>query len=440
MGTESKLILADKYEADAVGMVLLTPSLGAQMRYELAPSDFGNSQLRAVWKAICECVDSDSTPDLGGVALQLKRNGDLDAIGGQPAIARYLDSVYAYDVKNAISAIREASNLRKLDQVAKEISGQVAAETEPDEILQQAQKKLTAIATNTDIDDHICTAREAMEWVLNNPQTSGGLTTGLYDLNALIGGLEPGRLILVAGRPSMGKSALSNCFASNAIDAGKHVATFTLEGSRNELVTRLMSSATKTESYRIARGQLTAREKSELAKYLRDSQVPDRLTVVDKAGLSLGEFESIVRRLRSQKRLDLVVLDYLQLVNPGTDEGNRAVELGRISRRLKTLALELEIPIVALAQLSRAVEARTNKRPMLSDLRESGNLEQDADQVIMLYREEYYNPDTVDRGVAELIVAKNRHGGTGTAKVLFEPQYTRFVNMAIKPKEYAEVF
>ncbi|MGA9380340.1 MAG: replicative DNA helicase, partial [Phormidium sp.] len=257
-----------------------------------------------------------------------------------------------------------------------------------------------------------------------------GLSCDFYDLDAMTGGFQRSDLIIVAGRPSMGKTSFSVSIAQNI--AGKHrlpIAIFSLEMSKEQLVQRMLSSESQIESNRLRSGRISQNEWDALSRALGVlTELP--IYIDDSANITVTEMKSQARRLQAEigGELGLILIDYLQLMEGGGD--NRVQELSKITRSLKGLARELNVPVIALSQLSRGVEARTNKRPMMADLRESGSIEQDADLVVMLYRDEYYNPDTPDRGVAEIIITKHRNGPTGTIKLLFDPQFTRFRNMA----------
>jgi replicative DNA helicase len=244
-------------------------------------------------------------------------------------------------------------------------------------------------------------------------------------------GFSRSDLIILAGRPSMGKTALGLTIAHNI--AKEHqlpVAIFSLEMSQEQLAQRLLASEAGIESNRLRSGRISQSELEPLSRTMAElSELP--IYIDDTPNLTVMQMRSQVRRLQTEqgKKLGLVLLDYLQLME-GAGSENRVQELSRITRNLKGLAREIDAPVVALSQLSRGVEARTNKRPMMSDLRESGSIEQDADLVIMLYRDEYYNPDTIDRGIAEVIIAKHRNGPTGTIKLIFKAEFTKFLNLA----------
>jgi replicative DNA helicase len=258
-----------------------------------------------------------------------------------------------------------------------------------------------------------------------------GIPVNFYDLDAMTQGLQRSDLIIVAGRPAMGKTALTMNIAKNVAQLHSlPVCVFSLEMSKEQLTYRLLAMETGIESGRLRTGRLQQEEWPLLGQGIdRLGQMP--IYIDDKPNAGVLEMRSLCRRLMAEtgRELGLIIIDYLQLME-GNGSDNRVQELSRITRGLKGMARELNVPVVALSQLSRSVESRTNKRPMLSDLRESGSIEQDADLVLMIYRDEYYNPDTTDRGITEVIVTKHRNGPVGPVKLLFEPQFTRFRNLA----------
>ena len=258
-----------------------------------------------------------------------------------------------------------------------------------------------------------------------------GLPVNFYDFDAMTQGLQRGDLIVLGSRPSMGKTSLALNMAKNVAQLhGLPVCIFDLEMSKEQLTYRLLSMEVGIEAGRLRTGRLQQEEWPLLGQGINTlGQLP--IFIDDKPNSGVLEMRSLCRRLMAEqsKELGLVVIDYLQLME-GSSPDNRVQEISRITRALKGMARELNVPVIALSQLSRGVESRTNKRPMLSDLRESGSIEQDADLVLMIYRDEYYNPETPDRGITEVIVTKHRNGPVGTVKLLFEPQFTRFRNLA----------
>ena len=256
-----------------------------------------------------------------------------------------------------------------------------------------------------------------------------GIPVDFYDLDAMTNGFQRSDLIILAGRPSMGKTSMVLNLTKNVAQSqGLPVCIFSLEMSKEQLTYRLLSMEIGIESGRLRSGRLRDDEWPILTEGM-DILKKCPIFIDDKPNLSVLEMRSLCRRLIAEqgKELGMIIIDYLQLMEGTTD--NRVQELSRITRGLKAMARELNVPVVALSQLSRGVESRTSKRPMMSDLRESGSIEQDADLVLMLYRDEYYNPDTENRGITEIIVAKHRNGPIGTVELLFEPQYTRFKNV-----------
>ena len=260
---------------------------------------------------------------------------------------------------------------------------------------------------------------------------TAGLPVGFRDLDAMTQGLQRSDLVIIAARPAMGKTAITLNMARNM--ARQHdlpVCVFSLEMSKEQLAYRLLAMEAGIENTRLRTGRLHDDEWPLLGQGIHElAKLP--IFIDDSATIGVLEMRSLCRRLVAEtgRELGMVVIDYLQLMDASGSD-NRVQELSRITRGLKAMARELNVPVVALSQLSRGVESRTNKRPMLSDLRESGSIEQDADLVMMIYRDEYYNPDTPDRGITELIISKHRHGPVGTVKLLFEPQFTRFRSVA----------
>jgi len=275
------------------------------------------------------------------------------------------------------------------------------------------------------------------EYLQENPNTTPGIPTGLKDLDRLLGGLQKTDLIILAGRPGMGKSALALSVSMTAAKLKRKVGVFSLEMSDEQLITRMVSAESGIDSQRIKFGQI---RDDEWPVYLQGSDSVAAMSVFidDTSAISVMELRAKSRRLLAEKGLDLLVVDYMQLMRGDTKSENRQQEISLISRSLKELARELKIPVLALSQLSRACESRHDKRPILSDLRESGSIEQDADVVLFVYRDEMYNPDTEFPSVAELIVSKHRSGPTGAFSVYFKKSITRFVDLEVKiqPLDY----
>ncbi|MGC8713901.1 MAG: replicative DNA helicase, partial [Leptodesmis sp.] len=375
--------------------------------------------------------------DLMSVMTWLRDRGLLDKVGGQTKLIQLIDrTVSAVNIDQYAQLVMDKYMRRKLIQVGGEIS-QLGYDTSRDleQVLDLSEQKIfnvtqdrpqQGLAATADILTHTFSDIESRSLGMVLP----GLSCGYYDLDAMTQGFQRSDLIIVAGRPSMGKTSFVMNIARNIAAFHKlPVAIFSLEMSKEQLVQRLLASEVRIESGRLRSGRVSQQEWEPLGHAISAlSQLP--IFIDDTPNISVNEMRSKSRRLQAEQggALGLILLDYLQLMEGGGD--NRVQELSKVTRSLKALARELSVPVIALSQLSRSVESRTNKRPMMSDLRESGAIEQDADLIMMLYREEYYIPDTPDRGIAEVIIAKHRNGPTGTVKLLFESQFTQFRNLA----------
>jgi replicative DNA helicase len=373
----------------------------------------------------------------------------LEKIGGQNKIVTLCDrTLSAVNIDYYAELVQEKYIRRQLAEAGREtVALSFAGETELAQVLDQAEQKIFAV-TQARTQQGLVPAGDILTQTFyelekrSNAIAEGGdlpgLATGFYDFDNMTNGLQRSDLIIIAGRPSMGKTAFGLEIARKIAEIHYlPVAVFSLEMSREQLIYRLLSSQSKMrptdmgiDSNRLRSGQISENEWGTITSAIsRLSELP--IYIDDTPNPSVTELRSKVRRLQSEKgrELGLVLIDYLQLME-GSGSDNRVQELSRITRSLKSLAREMKVPVIALSQLSRGVEARTNKRPMLSDLRESGSIEQDADLVINLYRDEYYNPDTPDKGIAEILIAKHRNGPTGVVKLLFDARLTKFENIS----------
>jgi replicative DNA helicase len=371
------------------------------------------------------------------ITTWLKDRGLLDKIGGQSKLVQLVDrTVSAVNIDQYAALVMDKYMRRQLIQVGNQITHLGHETSSPlEQVLDQAEQKLFSVTQDrpqnglmatSDILTHTFADIESRSLGMVLP----GLSCGFYDLDAMTQGFQRSDLIIVAGRPSMGKTSFTMNIARNIAAFHKlPVAIFSLEMSKEQLVQRLLASEARIESGRLRAGRVSQQEWEPLGHAISTlSQLP--VFIDDTPNISMTELRSKARRLQAEQGgvLGLILLDYLQLMDGGSD--NRVQELSRITRSLKGLSRELSVPVIALSQLSRGVESRTNKRPMMADLRESGAIEQDADLIMMLYRDEYYNPNTPDRGIAEVILTKHRNGPTGTVKLLFEAQFTQFRNLA----------
>lgn len=430
-------------EESILGGILLDPEAMGRVIDQLPPEAFYLKAHREIYRAALTLQTQNKPTDLMSVTTWLYDHGKLDQIGGQNKLAQLVDrTISAVNIDQYASLVVDKYLRRQLIQAGGEIS-ELGYQTaiELDNVLDQSQQKIFSLTQAKPqqglipISDTLVHTFQEIE-THNQGTALPGLPCGFYDLDAMTGGFQRSDLIIVAGRPSMGKTSFAlNIGQRVAKQHNAPVAIFSLEMSKEQLVLRMLSTEAKIESNRLRTGRISQTEWEPLTEALAHlAELP--IFIDDTPNMTVMQMRSQARRLQAEARgeLGLILLDYLQLMEGGGD--NRVQELSKITRSLKGLARELNVPIIALSQLSRGVEARTNKRPMLSDLRESGSIEQDADLVMMLYRDEYYNPDSPDRNIAEVIIAKHRNGPTGITKFLFDASFTRFENLA-RPQHYS---
>ena len=402
----------------------------------LTDEDFYRQENRIVFRALLNIYNRGTPPDILLIENELRRTGEIDQVE-----RAYLFSLIDMEFTTAraeaqATVIKEKAILRRLIQAGEEIADEARNEQNiVEDVLESAEKKILSVTSKTTqigferLATVLQRSFERIQHIHNNPGDMEGVTTGFADLNKITNGLHKSDLILLAARPSMGKTALALNIAANAARAGKVVALFSLEMSKTQLGNRLLSTMSGVDSMSLNTGNLSDEDMRELIDALARME-QYKLFIDDTAGMTLLEMRSKARRIKHEHGLDLMVIDYLQLMQGGRSrlsEQNRQQEISEISRSLKALARELDIPILALSQLSRNVEMRAEKKPQLSDLRESGSLEQDADMVMFLYRDEYYNrDDTNNQNLAELILAKNRNGPTTSIRLQFKKETMRF--------------
>ena len=430
-------------EEAILGGILLDPEAMVRVADILTKDAFYVQAHQEIYHAAMVLQGQGKPTDLISVSTWLADRSLLEKIGGTTKLAQLLNrTVSAANVDRFASLVMDKYVRRQLISAGHEIVdlGYDTAE-DLEKVLDESEQKIfrltqerpqqglvpiseTIIQTFTEIEN------------LHQEISLPGIPSGFYDLDAMTSGFSRSDLIIIAGRPSMGKTSFCLNIAANIAREQKlPVAIFSLEMSREQLTQRMLSGEAKIASNRLRSGRISQNEFEPLINAVANlAELP--IYIDDTANLSVMQMRSQVRRLQAQQKdkLGLVLLDYLQLME-GSGSDNRVQELSKITRSLKGLAREINVPIIALSQLSRGVEQRNNKRPMLSDLRESGSIEQDADLVIMLYREDYYNPDTPDRGIAEIIITKHRNGPTGTVKLLFKSELTKFENLA-RPSNY----
>ncbi len=430
-------------EESILGGILLDPEAMIRVADILTKEAFYVQAHQEIYHAAQVLHGQGKPTDLMSVSTWLADRGLLDKIGGTAKLAQLLNrTVSAVNIDRYAALIMDKYVRRQLIAAGHEIVdlGYDAAE-ELETVLDESEQKIFRLTQErpqqglVSISETLIQAFNEIE-NLHQEIALPGIPCGFYDLDGMTSGFSRSDLIIIAGRPSMGKTSFALNISLNIAKEQKlPVAIFSLEMSKEQLAQRLLSSEAKIPSNRLRSGRISQNEFEPLANAVANlSELP--IYIDDTANLSVMQMRSQVRRLQAQQKnkLGLVLLDYLQLME-GSGSDNRVQELSRITRSLKGLAREINVPIIALSQLSRGVEQRNNKRPMLSDLRESGSIEQDADLVIMLYRDEYYHPDTPDRGLAEVLIVKHRNGPTGTVKLLFKAELTKFENLA-KPNNY----
>ncbi len=424
-------------EEAILGGILLDPEAISRVSDRLVADSFYINAHKDIYKAAIVLHSQGKPTDLLSVTSWLADNDLLHRVGGRNKLASLVDrTVSAINIDALASLVMEKYMRRQLIKAGNEIV-QLGYQTENElpVILDQAEQKIFAVTQErpqsglVHISDSLVNAFEEIE-TRHQGVSLPGIPCGFYDLDAMTSGFQRSDLIIVAGRPSMGKTAFCLNLGYNVAALYKlPVAIFSLEMSKEQLVQRLIASEAEIESGYLRSGRISQAQWEPLSRAIGLlSDMP--IFIDDTPNITVTEMRSQARRLQAEvgSDLGLIIIDYLQLMEGAGD--NRVQELSRITRSIKGLARELSVPVIALSQLSRGVEARTNKRPMMSDLRESGSIEQDADLVIMLYRDEYYNPDTPDRGIAEVNITKHRNGPTGTIKLLFDPQFTKFKNLA----------
>lgn len=431
-------------EQAVLGAMLIDKEAIAKATEVLSADDFYREAHRVIFSAMLELYNKNEAVDMVTVTEILKRDNKLEDIGGIAYITSLANVVLtAANVKYHAEIVAEKSVLRQLVRVSTEIAAMgYEANEDVGTLLDTAESRILEISNRkkkndfTAINDILMDSVQSIESLLQNKGGLTGLPAGFADLDKLTSGLHPSDFIILAARPSMGKTALAlNIVQNVALRAHKviggeprSVAFFSLEMSKEQLVNRMLCAEAGIDSQRLRVGEMHDEDWKHLWDAC-DTMSRAKIYIDDTAGITAMDMRSRARRLKAEHGLDLIVVDYLQLMQGSgkrNNSGDRQQEVSEISRSLKALARELDVPVLALSQLSRSVESRQVKRPMLSDLRESGSLEQDADIVAFLYREDYYNPETENKHT-ELIIAKHRNGPVDTVNLFFQKQFTKFV-------------
>ncbi len=422
-------------EESVLGAVLLSVDAANEVMDHVHPEDFYVPAHQAIFESMRELFDSSQAIDAVTVSEVLRRKGELEKIGGVQYLTRLVDIVPSTsNVVYYAGIVEEHAKRRELIRAGSSITD-FAFNIDEDivSVLDRSEQAVLGVAekrasqTLLEVGPMFNEVLEHIEMLEQQGSDMTGLATGFVDLDKKLAGLQPANLVVIAGRPAMGKSSLALNIATNAAATGEPVAIFSLEMSKEEIVQRILSSVGKVDSMKLRSGQLGALWQRIVDAAGRMYKAP--IYIDDSPIVTVTDIRAKCRRLKRKKGLALVVVDYIQLME-ATGSENRQQEIAQISRNLKNLARELEVPIIAMSQLNRSLEGREDKRPRLSDLRESGSIEQDADVVMFIYRHEYYHPeDQEKKGIAEVIVAKHRAGSTGPVEMTFQPEFTRFANL-----------
>ena len=431
-------------EQSLLGGLLIDNTVWERVGDVVNEADFYRDDHRRIFRQIARLIELGKPADVVTVYEALEKNGEAEHVGGLAYLGEIANSTpSAANVRRYGEIIRERAILRKLVSVGDQIAASALTPSGKDAktLLDEAEAKVFEIAEAgartvsgfVPIQPILGQVVDRIQELYDRDSPAGitGVPTGLTDLDEKTSGLQPSDMIVLAARPGMGKTSLALNIAENvAVEAGLPVAVFSMEMPGTQLATRFLSSVGRIDQHKIRTGKLTDEEWQRLTYAL--GKLHEAPIFIDETpGLNPTDLRARCRRLHRQcGRLGLIVIDYLQLMSSNRDGENRATEISEISRSIKALAKELQVPIIALSQLSRKVEERNDKRPLMSDLRESGAIEQDADIILMMYREEYYKPDTQDQGKAEVIIGKHRNGPVGMVPLTFIHEYAKFENFA----------
>ncbi len=427
-------------EQCVLGSMLLDRATIGDILLVLSDEDFYMPTHAEIFRVLQDLYDRNEPVDLVIATNALKAVDKLEAVGGVDTLVALMEAVpSSAHAESYAQLVRSASEKRRLVQAAQEIlrDAYATTTTDVDDLLDGAEQRIFAIAQGRGVEsgatmhDLVKNAMLRVDSLQESDarNVTGGLKTHFTDLDKFVNGLAPGALYIIAGRPSMGKSSFTTSLLDNiCVRDQTPAALFTLEVTKEQVAENMLCSNARVDAHRLMRGELSNDEYAKVPLAAgRLAQAP--LYVDDTPGMTMTRLRAKARRLKSRMDIQLVAVDYLQLLTLGSHVESRQIEISRLSGSLKQLARELKVPVIALSQLNRGVEARTNKRPMMGDLRESGSIEQDADAIMLLYRHEYYEPEDVSaKGTAEVIVAKNRNGPVGTVELNFHANMMRFDN------------
>ena len=424
-------------EQAVLGAILIAPDVLVTLAERLRPDDFYRHAHRLLYEAALEIAERGEPVDIVTLTAKMQTQGKLEESGGVEYIIGLARAVpTAANAEYHAEIVTDRAMLRRLIGVSTEIAATSYAGTESvSDLLDQAERRILALAQTrndrgfTPIKDVLLSAYERIEFLYHHKGGLTGVSSGYPELDRMTSGFQKSDLIILAARPSVGKTAFALNIAQNvAVRAHQTVAIFSLEMSKEQLVQRMICAEANIDASVLRSGQLADEDWTKLSMGIASlSEAP--LYIDDSPGITLAEMRSRLRRLQLEHGLGLVVVDYLQLIHGKGKADNRQQEISEISRSLKGLARELDVPVVALSQLSRSVEQRQDKRPMLSDIRESGSIEQDADVVGFLYRDDYYDPESEKKNIVEVIIGKQRNGPTGKVELVFLKNYNKFVSL-----------
>ncbi|EDK35878.1 replicative DNA helicase [Clostridium kluyveri] len=430
-------------EQSVIGSMLIDKSSIVESMEILKVDDFYRESHKVIFEAILDLYKRDIAVDIITLTESLKSKSKLEAAGGITYISELSGSIVStVNLQSYIKIIKDKSTLRKLIKAStKIIEESYNNQNNVEKTIDMAEKSIFDLSNNRKVSDfepmNVVLERGFLEIerLFNNKGQTTGVASGFRELDAKTSGFQKGDMVLVAARPSMGKTTFAlNIAEYAALREGKKVAVFSLEMSKEQLAYKLLCSEAHIDMLKLRTGNLEDKDWENIAR-ASGPLAEAKIFIDDTAGISIMEMRSKCRRLKIEHGIDIIIIDYLQLMSGGRNSESRQQEVSEISRFIKSLAKEMQCPVIALSQLSRAPEARSDHRPMLSDLRESGSIEQDADIVMFLYRDEYYNKETEEKNVAECIIAKQRNGPTGTIKLAWMGQFSKFGNLDVIHQE-----
>ena len=438
-----KRILPHSIEAEqsVIGSMLLDREAITTASELISGEDFYNKQYGVLFDTMCELNDAGSPVDLVTLQDRLRTKDVPPEVSSLEFVRELLTApMISANIKSYAGIVAEKATLRRLIRLNEDIANTCYAGKESLEyILEDTEKRVFQLVQKRSVDSYVpirqvvMNAMDKIEMAAKNRGSVTGIPTGFLDLDYRTAGMQPSDLVLIAARPSMGKTAFElNLARHAAFKKGLTVAIFSLEMSKEQLVNRMFSMESSVDSQKLRTGQMNDQE---WEKLIESAGVIGRsnLIIDDTPGIGIAELRSKCRKYKLEHNLSMIMIDYLQLMTGSGNQESRQQEISDISRSLKAVARELSVPVIAFSQLSRAVEQRPDHRPILSDLRESGAIEQDADVVMFIYRDDYYNHDSEKKGIAEIIIAKQRNGPIGTVELAWLPEYQRFMNLEHRP-------